>query len=311
MQKNQIRIGTRGSRLALIQAEMVRNALKEHHPGLEAELVIIKTRGDAEQNAPLFKIGDKGLFIKEIEDALIKEEIDMAVHSLKDLPADLPAELCLAAVLEREDPRDVLISREQRALDMLAPGSVVGTSSLRRRAQLQRRFPGFVFTDMRGNVDTRLKKLQAGDCDALILAAAGVIRTGFKGEITEYLPPDIMLPAVCQGIIGIEIRKGDKAAEEWADSINHRRTYTVALAERVFLRRLEGGCRVPIGCYTEIRGNEFRFSAFLANPDGDRYLAAVDSGPLSVACELTLGVADELLAKGGHEIREAIKQRGV
>jgi hydroxymethylbilane synthase len=302
-----LRIGTRGSALALVQAEKVRGALAARFPGLEVEILAIGTRGDRILDSPLSKIGGKGLFIREIEDALAEGRIDLAVHSLKDLPTVLPPGLTLGGVLPREDPRDALVSRDGRGLAELRPGQRVGTSSLRRRAQLLAASPGLRVVDARGNVDTRLARLRQGRYEALVLAACGLQRAGFGGRITEHLDPQLMLPAACQGIIGMEVRSEDRRVAELAASVSHGPTMAVAEAERAFMHRLEWGCRVPAGCLAVVRGVEGKVSGMVADPEGGRIVRLHRSGPSAALRRLAEELARGILSRGGAEILAAVR----
>jgi hydroxymethylbilane synthase len=302
-----VRIGTRGSRLALTQAEMVRSALNARFPGLQAEIMTIKTRGDRILDSPLSKIGGKGLFIREIEEALAAGRIELAVHSLKDLPTTLPGGLVLGGALAREDPRDALVSREGQALEELPDGERVGTSSLRRAAQLLSLRPGLRVVDLRGNVGTRLSKMEHGECDALILAACALDRAGLGGRISERLRPELMLPAACQGIIGIETRRDDRRTAELVAGINDHRSYQMAAAERTFLSRLEGGCQVPAGCLSAIEGENATIEGLVASLDGRRLIRRSRIGPAGQLAALAEELAEQMLAEGGGEILEGIR----
>jgi hydroxymethylbilane synthase len=301
-------IGTRGSKLALIQAEKVRAALQSKFTGLEAEILVIKTQGDKILDSPLSQIGGKGLFIREIEEALIGGQIDVAVHSLKDLPTDLPPELMLGGVLLREDPRDALISRNGSGLADLTAGGRIGTSSLRRRAQLLRANPNLEVIDIRGNVDTRLEKLSSGVCDALVLAACGLRRAGHAEAITEYLDPQVMLPAVCQGIIGMEVRSRDKRITEMVAGISDPLTFQIAEAERIFLHRLEGGCQVPVGCLATVQEGQGVITGLVASLDGARIVRRAREGKTAELCRLAAELAEEILENEGAEILGSIRQ---
>ena len=268
MPYKRIRIGTRGSRLALVQAESVKNALERQ--GIIVDLVTIKTKGDRILNTPLAEIGGKGLFIREIEESLLNKNIDIAVHSLKDLPAELPDGLTLGAVLERGDARDALVSRTGKTLREISVSETIATSSLRRKAQLLHYNPDFTITDMRGNIDTRLRKLEGGSCEALVLAGCGLVRAGFAHKITELINPELIVPAACQGIVGIEIRKDDAFVIKLLRQINHVITYQIALAEREFLRTLGGSCRVPVGCISGITMGVFAITGLLADAAGKK-----------------------------------------
>lgn len=303
-----IRIGTRGSKLALVQADRVKAELLERFPGLEIERVIIKTRGDKILDIPLARIGGKGLFIKEIEEALLQDEIDLAVHSLKDLPTSLPGRLILRAVLEREDPRDALVSLHGKSLEALSALDRIATSSLRRRSQLLVRDRSLRVIDIRGNIDTRLRKMEEGYCEALILAACGLKRVGLAGRITQYLEPEIMLPAVCQGIIGLETRREDEAVERMVSQINHPPTFLAAEAERAFLNTLEGGCQVPVACRTFVEKERVTIAGLIADPEGRTVIRKTTEGKPAAAARLARELAGSILKEGGAEILESIRE---
>jgi len=301
-----VRIGTRGSRLAVIQAEKVRAALLQVDPGLETEIVTIKTLGDRVLDAPLSKIGGKGIFIREIEEALLAGRIDLAVHSLKDLPTTIPEGLALGCTLSREDPRDALVSPDGRPFDRLQAGERIGTSSLRRAAQLLRLNPRLRIVELRGNVDTRLQKMAGGECEAVVLAACGLERAGLAGRIVERFAPERLLPAVCQGIIGVEIRRDDPVAGLVA-AASDPRSFRMAEAERAFLRRLEGGCQVPVGCLSVLEAAGGRIEGLVASLDGQRIVRASRAGAAEDLVRLAEELAGELLARGGEEILEQIR----
>lgn len=301
-----IRIGSRGSQLALWQARYVQSELERRHPGISITIKKIKTTGDKIIDVPLAKVGGKGLFVKEIEDALIKNEIDLAVHSMKDMPAVLPEGLCIGAVTRREDPRDVLISRDGSGFFHLPHGAHVGTSSLRRVSQLLNQRPDLKISPLRGNLDTRLKKLDSGVFDAIVVAAAGILRMGWGERITEYLPINISLPAVGQGALCIECREGDRAILEPVRWLDHAETGICIKAERAFLRRLEGGCQVPIGAYATIAPNRLEDSleieGFIASVDGGRMVREKRVGTTDNPEEAGVRLAESLLLQGGEEI---------
>lgn len=309
-------IGSRGSKLALWQAHWVRDQLVA--TGHEIEVRIIKTAGDRLQSvAPgepltgsmaqaVAEAGSKGLFIKEIEEALLAREIDVAVHSLKDLPTEQPAGLALGAVPPREDARDVLVSRGNQSLENLPPGARVATSSLRRQTQLRGLRSDLVYVAMRGNLDTRLRKLERGDCEALVLAAAGVHRLGFTGRITSYFPLDQMCPAVGQGALGIEIRTEDGRASQAVAPLDHGATHLAVRAERAVLRQLGGGCQVPIAAHTEVDSSRLQLRGLVANLDGTKIVRAHASGPASDPEALGAAVAEDLLRQGARGILDAI-----
>ncbi len=305
-----IRIGTRKSKLALWQSEWVKSRIEEKFPDVEVELIKIVTKGDKILDVPLAKIGDKGLFTKEIEDAMLRGEVDIAVHSLKDVPSKLPEGLTLIAYSDREDPRDAFLSCGKYTFETLPEGAVVGTSSLRRKAQLRILRPDLDIRDLRGNVDTRIRKLKEGQYDAIILAAAGVKRLGWSEEIDEILPPEKMIPSVSQGILGIEGREGDtEIIEIVRESINSRDSEIAAAVERAFLRTVEGGCQVPLGCYAEVEGEKVHVRAFISDLEGEFFYK--EEGVFSVlsledADRVGVGIAERLLSAGGREILESL-----
>ena len=304
---NPIKIGTRGSKLALWQANWVKSVLEKKFPSTPIELIIIKTQGDKILDVPLAKVGGKGLFVKEIEQALLTRRIDIAVHSMKDMPADIPEGLCIGAIPERENPVDVFISRNGAQFNELAAGSVIGTSSLRRGAQLRHARPDIVIQPIRGNLDTRLKKLESENFDALVLAAAGVKRLNLEHKITEYLDHGIMLPAVGQGALCIEIRKDDSTVGPLVASLEHASTRAVVAGERAFLNRLEGGCQVPIAGHGRISEKQFAITGLVAEVDGSRVIKGEKSGPLDSAETIGIDLAEELLAGGADKILEKLK----
>ena len=304
---NPIKIGTRGSKLALWQANWVKSVLEQNFPPTPIELIVIKTQGDKILDVPLAKVGGKGLFVKEIEQALLTRRIDIAVHSMKDMPADIPEGLCIGAIPERENPVDVFISRNGAQFIELAAGSVIGTSSLRRGAQLRHARPDIVIQPIRGNLDTRLKKLESENFDALVLAAAGVKRLNLEHKITEYLDPEIMLPAVGQGALCIEIRKGDSTVGPLVASLEHASTRAVVAGERAFLNRLEGGCQVPIAGHGRISEKQLAITGLVAEVDGSRVIKGEKSGPLDSAETIGIDLAEELLAGGADKILEKLK----
>lgn len=296
------------SMLAMAQAEQVRNALLSVRKDLDVTLVPIKTMGDSVLDRPISKIGDKGIFVKELEIALMENQIDCAVHSLKDLPSDLPVGLCLGGVLKREDVRDVLISKDKVTLKEMGEGHRIGTSSLRRKAQLPSINSSLQIVEMRGNVQTRLHKLNENVCDALILAAAGIHRLGLSEMITEYISPTEMLPAACQGIIGIEIRSDDSRISPLIRDITHPETAFVAEAERAFLEAVEGGCEVPVGCYTTVSGNSFFIEAVIASLSGDEIIKESDTDVIVNAKSVAYSVGSRLLSNGGRQIIDTIRK---
>jgi len=302
-----IRIGTRKSKLALWQSEWVKEQIEKKFPEVEVELVKITTKGDKILDVPLAKIGDKGLFTKEIEDAMLRGEVDIAVHSLKDVPSKLPEGLKLIAFSDREDPRDALLSCGKYTLDTLPEGAVVGTSSLRRKAQLRILRPDLEIRDLRGNVDTRIRKLKEGQYDAIILAAAGVKRLGWENEIDEILSPDKMIPSVSQGILGIEGREKDEEIEKIVrEAINSRESEIAATVERAFLRTVEGGCQVPLGCYAEVKGDTIHVRAFIADLNGKFFYKEEGVLPIENPEEVGVGIAERLLSAGGKRILDEL-----
>lgn len=302
----EIRIATRKSALALWQAEHVKARLEAAHPGLQVSLVPMVSKGDKLLDAPLAKIGGKGLFVKELETALLEDQADIAVHSMKDVPMDFPAGLGLFCICEREDPRDAFVSNTFESLDALPAGSVVGTSSLRRQAQLLARRPDLKIHFLRGNVNTRLAKLDAGEYDAIILAAAGLIRLGFEARIRASISAEHSLPAGGQGAVGIECRVGDAELQQLLMPLNHTETALRVTAERAMNKRLNGGCQVPIACYAIFEGEQLWLRGLVGEPDGSRLLRAEQRGSAADAERLGIEVAEALLAQGAGEILKAI-----
>ena len=306
MSKEFLRIATRESPLAMWQAEYVRKALKHFHPQLKVELLPMTTRGDQILDAPLAKVGGKGLFMKELEVALLEDRADIAVHSMKDVPMLFPEGLTLAVICEREDFRDAFVSNEFAAFESLTKGAIVGSSSLRRQCQLKSLRPDIKIKDLRGNVNTRLRKLDEGEYDAVILAAAGLKRLGMSGRITACLDTDTCLPAGGQGAVGIECREDDSEILDLINPLGHRETTLSVNAERSMNTRLNGGCQVPIACLAELIGegaNETLFIRGLVGEiDGSRLLHSAISGPASQGKTLGEAVAEDLLSQGADEI---------
>ncbi len=302
-----IKIGTRGSKLALWQANWVKSALTAGHPSLSVELEPIKTKGDKILDVALAKVGGKGLFVKEIEEALLNGHIDLAVHSMKDMPSEIPKGLCIGAIPQRETPQDVLISRKRLLLSQLGPNARIGTSSLRRTAQLLHARPDLVILPLRGNLDTRLKKLDAENLDAIILAAAGVKRLGLEYRITEYLDEKVMLPAVGQGALCIEIRENDPEVESIITLLEHHETRTVVMGERAFLKRLEGGCQVPIAAHGKIEKNRFTLCGLVATVDGTTVIRETLSGQKDSSERVGVTLADRLIEMGAKTIMENLR----
>ncbi len=309
--KKKLVIGTRGSQLALWQANHVKSVLESKFPDLSVELSIIKTKGDKIQDVPLAKVGGKGLFVKEIEEALLDRRIDIAVHSMKDMPAKIPEGLCIGAVPERESPVDVLISKDGAPFSKLKKGAKIGTSSLRRGAQLKHARPDVEIVPLRGNLDTRLKKLETEDLDAIVLAAAGVKRLGLEEKITEYIDESVMLPAVGQGALCIEIRENDPDAGPVIAALDDDSTHKVVAGERAFLHRLEGGCQVPIAAHGRLNGDTLELKGLVADVDGSVVFRETVSGPASAAEKLGVKLAERLLNKGAGPILDTLKREFV
>lgn len=298
----QLRIGTRGSVLAVTQAEHVAAELRRRYSDLAPVLVKIKTSGDKFAHIPLSRVGGKGLFIKEIEEALQDGKVDLAVHSMKDVPTEIAPGLTIAAILERKDPSDALISRQGKGLSALPTGARIGTSSLRRQAQLLNYRPDLTVVPLRGNLDTRLRKLGSEALDAVVVATAGVYRLGRQHEITEILPPEISLPAVGQGALGLEIREEDRKVHDLVAPLNHRPTELAVAAERAFLARLAGGCQVPIAAYGQLDGDDLRLTALVSMPDGTALVRGERQGPSAKGEEMGVALAEDLLGRGADRI---------
>ncbi len=297
-----LRLGSRGSALARAQTALVASQVEELNPGLVVEEVIVRTRGDALLGSPIHELGGKGLFVKEIEDALLRGEIDAAVHSLKDLPSELPEGLILASIPEREEPWDALVSRGGESIRGLAPGGRIGTSSLRRIAQIRRYRSDLEIVELRGNVDTRLEKVAAGEVEAAVLALAGLKRLGLEERATESLAPELMLPAAGQGALAVETREDDAAARRLVGYLDHPETRRAVMAERAVMARLEGGCQLPLAVFAENRKNGFLIKARLASVDGERMVEKERTGRPDDAMRLAEDLAEDVLASGGAEI---------
>ncbi|BBO82499.1 porphobilinogen deaminase [Desulfosarcina ovata subsp. sediminis] len=308
MASDTVTIGTRGSQLALWQAEWVKSAILANHPAIRVELAIIKTRGDKILDVPLAKVGGKGLFVKEIEEALLDGRIDLAVHSMKDMPADIPTGLCIGAIPKREEPRDVLITRSGDPLEALPQGARVGTSSLRRAAQLLHVRPDIRIVPLRGNLDTRLKKLETESLDAIVLAAAGVRRLGLADRITQVLDETVMLPAVGQGALCIETRTDDSRIGAVVGALDDPTTRQVVLGERAFLNRLEGGCQVPIAGHGHMDANGFTLTGLVCDVDGSRQIKQTRTGAPDQSEQIGLALAEALLAAGAGAILERLNE---
>ena len=306
MSSREIRIATRKSALALWQAEYVKARLEQAHPGIVVTLMPMVSRGDKLLDSPLSKIGGKGLFVKELETALLENEADIAVHSMKDVPMDFPEGLGLFCICEREDPRDAFVSNTFASLDDLPLGSIVGTSSLRRQAQLLTRRPDLEIRFLRGNVNTRLAKLDAGEYDAIILAAAGLIRLGFEDRITSPISIEDSLPAGGQGAVGIECRNADTEIHALLAPLHHADTAVRVTAERALNKHLNGGCQVPIACYAVLEGEQVWLRGLVGEPSGGVLLSADARAPRAAATELGVQVAEALLAQGAGDILKAV-----
>lgn len=307
--KKLIKIGTRASLLALTQSTHIKEQIEKQYPDTTVELVKIVTQGDKIVDVPLAKVGGKGLFVKEIEEAMLRKEIDLAVHSMKDVPAELPEELHIGVVTKREDPRDAFLSKKYKSVDDLPQGAKVGTSSLRRKSQLADLRPDLVIEDLRGNLDTRLRKLEEGMYDAIILATAGLNRLKWSDNITSYFSQEQMLPAVAQGAVGIEMRKSDTELLEGLTFLADEQTSIAVHGERAFLHRLEGGCQVPIACYGTIAGDTLNLTGLVASIDGKQVIRKETSGKTKDAVEMGIQLAEEILVAGGKEILDEVYNR--
>jgi hydroxymethylbilane synthase len=298
-----IRIGTRGSLLALTQSNWIKGLIEEQYPGITVELVKIVTKGDKILDVPLAKVGGKGLFVKEIEDALLSNEVDIAVHSMKDVPAELPEGLHIGIITKRENPFDAFISAKSKTVEDLPQGAKVGTSSLRRKSQLAAIRPDLVIEDLRGNLDTRLRKLDEGQYDAIILAAAGLNRLKLSDRASSYFTAENMIPAVAQGAVGIELRLADQELLAGLNFLNHTETAVCVTAERGYLHRLEGGCQVPIAGFAQLnKDGQVVMNAMVASVDGKKILKKTLIGTPDEAGKLGIQLAEALLAMGGREI---------
>jgi len=301
-----ITIGTRGSKLALYQANKLKDILTEKNPDKEFQIRVIVTKGDKIQDVPLSKIGDKGLFTKELEVELIAGGIDMAVHSLKDLPTAFPEGTMLGGVLERADARDALITKNGRTLSQLTPNDIIATSSLRRKASLLSYNPDLQIIDIRGNVDTRLRKMDEGHCDAMVMAAAGLQRSGFGNRITQLIDADVLIPAPGQGAIAIEIRDNDSKIKQLIDGVNHPDTLLTTQAERTFLRLLEGGCQIPIGCHAVLEKESMQLTGFLSDLEGKTIFIETEKGLKKDGLQMAEKLAEIVLKKGGRAVLDDI-----
>ena len=307
MIRKKITIGTRGSKLALWQANYIADCIRTQYPDVDVSLLHIVTTGDKILDVPLAKIGGKGLFTKELETAMLNGEIDLAVHSLKDMPTQLPEGLLLAAITERADAGDAFISPKYGTVENLPQGAKLGTSSLRRKAQLLKYRPDLTICDLRGNLDTRLKKLDTGDLDAIILAVAGLKRLGWQEQITQVLPNDICLPAVGQGALAIEARSNDEEVLEMLAFLNHQETRWAVEAERAYLAEVEGGCQIPIGVYGKMEQEVLQLEAVILSVDGMRQVRQTISGAPTEAKQLGQTLAQDMLNAGGREILQELE----
>jgi len=301
MQKT-IKIGTRASLLAMAQSTNIKNLIAAQYPDVQVELVKIVTTGDKILDVPLAKVGGKGLFVKEIEDAMLRHEVDIAVHSMKDVPAELPDELHLGIITKREDPRDAFISNDYQTFADLPHGARVGTSSLRRKSQLALMRSDLIISDLRGNLDTRLRKLDEKQFDAIILAAAGLNRLKLSARVASFFNPSDMLPAVGQGAVGIELRKADTELLASLAFLADETTAVAVRAERSFLHRLEGGCQVPIGAFAELNGSQLTITGLVSAVDGSKMIKRQMTGDAADAENLGTRLAEEILANGGGMI---------
>ena len=306
--KNIIRIGTRGSLLALQQTQGIADRIAARHPDLAIEIVTIKTTGDKMQDVALAKIGGKGVFVKEIEDAMLRGEIDLAVHSLKDVPSEIPEGLCIGAVPEREDARDVLISREGRTLEAMPKGAQIATGSLRRGIQLKHRYPDCEVVSIRGNLDTRIKKLETQGLDGVILAAAGLARLGWTERISQFIAEEIMIPAIGQGALALEIRKDDYDIQQKIAFLNHEESAVAVEAERAFLKVFGGGCQLPIAAHAKVCGGYLSLTGLIGSPDASTVIRSEESGSTAECIQIGERLGKRLLEQGGREILEKIVQ---
>ena len=301
-----IKIGTRGSKLALTQANLVADSLKKTDPGITAEICVIKTSGDIMQDVSLLKIGGKGVFVKEIEDALLSGTVDLAVHSMKDVPTEIPAGLTFAAIMQREDARDILVSKNNRKMEFMPRGARIGTGSMRRAAQLLAILPDLAIVLLRGNLETRLKKIETENLQGIILAAAGMKRMGLAEKISQYLPVETMLPAVGQGALGLEIRAGDDELKAILAKLNHEPTAAEVTAERSFLRHLGGGCLLPIAAFGKMEGDKLSLEGLVAAPQGSSIVRDRVQGSVFEAEELGKQLAKIILERGGKKLLDIV-----
>jgi len=304
--KKKITIGTRGSQLALWQANHIKSEIEGHFPEIEVELLIIKTTGDRITDRPLAMVGGKGLFVKEIESALLNKDIDLAVHSMKDMPGELPDGLTIGAIPTRENPFDVLIAKDNKMLTDYAPGAKIGTSSLRRASQIKHVRPDIQIESIRGNLDTRIKKLQAGEYDAIVLAAAGLRRLGQKDVITEYLDETVMIPAVGQGALCIETRENDNEIAPIMKTLDDSDTRICVEGERAFLKQIEGSCHIPVACFGKVMDTGIQMTAIVASEDGKQVIKEQITCPVDQVKNSGRKLADQVLEQGGRKILECL-----
>ncbi|HQL89606.1 MAG TPA: hydroxymethylbilane synthase [Syntrophales bacterium] len=303
-----MKVGTRGSPLALKQAGIVMEELRRRRPGLTLDVHVIKTTGDRMQDVALARIGGKGVFVKELEEALLERRIDLAIHSMKDVPALLPEGLEIAAMLEREDPRDVLISRGNFKLERIPPGARIGTGSLRRGCQLKNIYMDVEIVPIRGNLETRIKKIERDNLDGIIVAAAGLKRMGWQGRASQFIPPEIMTPAIGQGALGVEVRKGEDVGEI-VSVLNHGRTFTEVSAERAFLAVFGAGCQVPIAAYGQVEKDSITVTGLVGSLDGRMLVKDRVRGPVAEAEQMGRILAERILAAGGRQIIDEVYRR--
>ena len=301
-----LKIGTRGSALALTQSGWVADRIRKRHPGVAVELVTIRTKGDIMQDVSLVQIGGKGLFIKEIEEALLRGDIDIAVHSMKDVPAEIPEDLEIGVTPPREDPRDVLISRNNRKLEEMPHGARIGTCSLRRGFQLRNRMPDLDIVPLRGNLDTRIRKIETEDLDGVIVAAAGIRRMGWIAKASQFIPVEVMLPAVGQGVLGIETRRDDARVQEAVAFLHDPVTACEVGAERAFLKRLGGGCQLPIAAFAKKNGGEIALAGLIGSPDGRVMIRHAVKGPAREFEALGRELAENILGRGGRALLDEV-----
>jgi len=304
--KNNLKIGTRGSGLALTQTNWVAGLIRKRFPELTVEIIVIKTTGDIMQDVSLVQIGGKGVFVKEIEEALLNGRIDLAVHSMKDVPAEIPAGLEIAITPEREDPRDVLISRGNVKVEEMSRGARIGTGSLRRGYQLLNSLPDIEIVPLRGNLDTRIKKIETDNLAGVIVAASGLKRMGWAERVSQYLSVEFMLPAVGQGVLGLELRSQDHETRAAVSFLNHETTWLEVGAERAFLKRLGGGCQLPIAAYGKIQGNQLLVRGLVGGMDGQVMLRDEVCGPLTSGQALGETLADKILARGARALLDDV-----